>query len=409
MPPDSARWEAFLALFADLAERYGFAMVHTPLFEDIRVFHRGIGQGSEVVGKEMYVFSDRGGRELALRPEGTASIARAYIQHRPSLPFKAWYATPSFRYERPQAGRYRQHHQVGVEAIGTEDPDIDVETIVLAQRFFEALGLVRFSLSINSMGDNACRPAYVAQLRSHLEMHQGALCDEHAKSFATNPLRVLDCKRETCRAVTDMGPKLSSSLCDECRLHFDRVKEGLEAAGVQFTTNDRLVRGFDYYTRTTFEFSSEALDSAQNAIGGGGRYDGLIEAMGGTATPGIGFGIGIERVLLACDAEGAFRIEAKPPVAFVVDVTGGEQARKVTDKLRQMGLFVERAYDNRSMKAQLKAADRSGAPIALLIGEEERANNQVIIRDLRGSNEQKTVLLEALYSGVLETGSLGDG
>jgi histidyl-tRNA synthetase len=406
MPPQSTRWEALLAAFATLSERYGFAMVHTPMFEDVRVFHRSIGEESDVVGKEMYEFTDRGGRSMALRPEGTASIVRAFIQHRPPVPFKAWYATPSFRYERPQAGRFRQHHQVGVEALGSDDPDIDVEVISLAQRFLESLGLTGFELMINSMGDQACRPAYVGILREFLDVNVDDLCDEHNRTYAKNPLRVLDCKKPECRATMARAPKLSEALCDECREHFGRVEVGLEEAGIAFRREERLVRGFDYYTRTTFEFSSTALHAAQNAICGGGRYDGLVEAMGGPATPGIGFGIGIERVLLACDAEDVFEVRPAVPAAFVVDVTGGGHARAIVERLRSAGLYVERAYDNRSMKSQLKAADRSGAPIALLVGPEEVASGQVTLRELRFEADQQRIPLEVLYDNVDETGRI---
>ncbi len=406
LPPESARWEAFLAGFASLAGRYGFGMVHTPMFEDIRVFHRGIGETSEVVGKEMYEFTDRGGRHLALRPEGTASIVRAFVQHRPPTPWRAWYATPSFRYERPQAGRFRQHHQVGVEVLGSDDPDVDVEVIVLAQRFFESLGLNRFTLSVNSMGDPACRPAYVESLRGFLEGCASDLCAEHQERYAENPLRVLDCKKEACRSATEGAPMLIGALCEECRSHHDRVLEGLALAGVEVHANDRLVRGFDYYTRTTFEFSSEALEGAHNAIGGGGRYDGLVELLGGPPTPGIGFGIGIERALLACDAEGSFDVTPPTPAAFVVDVTGGEAARDLVFRLREKGLFVERAYGGRSMKSQFKAADRSGAPVALLIGNDELASGSVTIRALREAREQVTQTVEALLDGVDKTGAI---
>ena len=404
LPPESARWEALLGSFAALATRYGFGMVHTPMFEDARVFHRGIGEGSEVVGKEMYEFTDRGGRQLALRPEGTASIVRAFVQHRPPTPWRAWYATPSFRYERPQAGRYRQHHQVGVEALGSEDADVDVEVIVLAQRFFESLGLASFTLTVNSMGDATCRPVYVEALRAHLEERQSVLCDEHAERFALNPLRVLDCKKDGCRQATADAPMLIDQLCEGCRSHHDRVLEGLDQEGVAWQANDRLVRGFDYYTKTTFEFASHALEGAQNAIGGGGRYDGLVEMLGGPPTPGIGFGIGIERVLLACDAEGVFAANPHRPAAFVVDVTGGAAARALVAQLRARGLHVERAYDARSMKAQLKAADRSGAPVALLLGSEELAQNSVTIRALREVRAQRTIPLEELLGGIDDSG-----
>ncbi|HEY3942407.1 MAG TPA: histidine--tRNA ligase [Acidimicrobiales bacterium] len=389
--PESARWEVFVATFARAVEAAGYGLTHTPLFEDVRVFRRGIGASSEVVGKEMYEFADRGGRALALRPEGTAPIVRAFVQHRPPLPFKAWYVTPSFRYERPQAGRYRQHHQVGVEALGPADADLDVEVVGLAAGFFGSLGLRRFELSVNSMGDGNCRPAYVTLLGGLLAERREALCDEHRARLELNPLRVLDCKRPACRAATADVPALVDHLCEDCATHFTRLRQGLEASDIAYRVDHRLVRGFDYYTRTTFEFAAASLDAAQNAIGGGGRYDGLVEMLGGPPTPGIGFGIGIERALLACDAEGAFH--PRPPAldAYVVDVTGGEAARDLTIELRRAGLRADRSFDGRSMKAQLRAADRSGARVALIVGNDELARGTVTLRPLRGPGEQRSV------------------
>jgi histidyl-tRNA synthetase len=403
--PESYRWEVLLAAFAAHVEMAGYGLAHTPIFEDARVFRRGIGDGSDVVGKEMYEFEDRGGRALALRPEGTAPMVRAYVQHRPALPWKAWYATPAFRYERPQAGRYRQHHQLGVEALGPEDADLDVEVVSLADSFFRSLGLASFGLRINSMGDGECRPAYIEQLRTYLDQRRDQLCPEHGARLDANPLRALDCKRPACRRATEGAPALADHLCDPCRAHFDRVRAGLDVLGVPFQIDHRLVRGFDYYTRTTFEFSSEALESAQNGIGGGGRYDGLVEMLGGPPTPGIGFGIGIERLLLACDAEGVF--VATPPAldAFVVDVAGGESGRDLTAALRSAGLRADRAFDGRSMKSQLKAADRSGARVALIVGVDELAAGTVTLRPLRHSGDQETVsvaeVVEAVRSGAL--------
>jgi histidyl-tRNA synthetase len=389
--PESSRWETLLATFAGLVEAAGYGLAHTPLFEDVKVFRRGIGEGSDVVGKEMYEFQDRGGRTLALRPEGTAPIVRAYVQHRPPLPWKAWYATPAFRYERPQAGRYRQHHQLGVEALGPEDADLDVEVIGLAHGLFSSLGLTDYTLKLNSMGDAECRPGYIELLRSYLAERRDELCPEHQERLEANPLRVLDCKREACRKATADAPRLVDHLCGPCREHFDRVQAGLRALDIPFDLDHRLVRGFDYYTRTTFEFASQALDAAQNGIGGGGRYDGLVEMLGGPATPGIGFGIGIERVLLACDAEGVFSVS--PPVldAYVVDVAGGESARDLTAALRRAGLRADRAFDGRSMKSQLKSADKSGARLALIVGPDEVTAGTVSVRPLRGEGTQQTV------------------
>jgi histidyl-tRNA synthetase len=398
--PESTRWESLLAAFAARVEAAGYGLAHTPIFEDVKVFRRGIGEGSDVVGKEMYEFEDRGGRALALRPEGTAPLVRAFVQHRPPVPWKAWYATPAFRYERPQAGRYRQHHQLGVEALGTEDADLDVEVVWLADSFFRSLGLASFGLRINSMGDGVCRPAYLELLHGYLAERRDDLCPEHRERLDANPLRVLDCKREACRNATEGAPSLADHLCDPCRDHFARVQQGLAALEVPFTLDHRLVRGFDYYTRTTFEFSSEALESAQNGIGGGGRYDGLVEMLGGPPTPGIGFGIGIERLLLACDAEGVFAVDPVPLHAFVVDVTGGAAARDLTTELRREGLRADRAFDGRSMKSQLKSADRSGATLALIIGPDELAEGTVSVRPLRGGGDQHTVARAEVVAAV---------
>jgi histidyl-tRNA synthetase len=392
----SAEWEGLIATFAQFAYRYGFELVITPTFEDVGVFNRGIGEESEMATKEMYVFTDRGERTYALRPEGTASVVRAFIQHSPTTPWKAWYFASAFRYERPQKGRYRQHNQFGVEVLGTEDPAVDVEVIALAHRFYEAIGLTRFRLLINSMGDAACRPAYMEKLRAHLAANVDRLSDEHKKTWNKNPLRVLDCKDANCIAVTSEGPMLIDSLCRECREHLDHVIDGLTSIGIASELNPRLVRGFDYYTRTTFEFASDALDSAQNAIGGGGRYDGLAEQLGGKPTSGIGFGSGIERLLLVREAEG---VEPRNLVnrsldVFVIDTTGEDSATVLVDELRRAGIATGRAYDNRSMKAQMKVADKSGARFALLIGPAELAAGEVTIRDLRSDNfeqAQRTV------------------
>jgi len=407
--PESTRWEALLARFAGTVERAGFGLAHTPIFEDVQVFRRGIGEGSDVVGKEMYEFEDRGGRTLALRPEGTAPMVRAFVQRRPPTPWKAWYATPAFRYERPQAGRYRQHHQLGVEALGPSDPDLDVEVVALADGFFRGLGLTRFTLRLNSMGDDTCRPAYLELLTAYLAGRRDELCDEHRDRLEANPLRALDCKRDACRAATDGAPGFADHLCEPCTAHFARVRAGLEALGVPYVLDHRLVRGFDYYTRTTFEFASQALESAQNGIGGGGRYDRLVEMLGGPPTPGIGFGMGIERILLACDAEGTFPVDPPALDAFVVDTDGGTHARDLTAALRGAGLSADRAYDGRSMKAQFKAADRSGALLVLIVGPDEAASGTVSLRPLRGGGDQLTVpvgdVVEAVRSAARDARS----
>ncbi len=390
LPPASYEWEGIIATYAQLCHLYGFGLVVSPMFEDVAVFQRGIGEESDVTKKEMYVFRDRGDRQLALRPEGTASVVRAFVQHHPKAPWKVWYCTPAFRYERPQAGRFRQHHQLGVEVLGTDDPGVDVEVISLAWRFYEALGLRRVRLLVNSMGHAQCREDYVVALREYLHEHELSLCDEHRKLWSNNPLRVLDCKDPQCVKVTSEGPLLINHICDDCRLHFDRVTSGLTSLGIAWELSPRLVRGFDYYTRTTFEFASEALDAAQNAIGGGGRYDRLAEELGGEPTSGIGFGSGIERLLLAREKEGASgTLLDRSMEVFVVDTTGGDQATLIVDELRRHGIAADRAYDDRSMKAQMKNADRSGARLALLVGSQEAANGTVTIRDLRNADAEQ--------------------
>lgn len=398
---EAARWEGLIATFAERAYRYGFSLVITPLFEDVGVFLRGIGEESDVFRNEMYVFTDRGERRYALRPEGTASVVRAFVQHQPTTPWKAWYVTPAFRYERPQAGRYRQHHQLGVEVLGTDDPAVDVEVIALAHGVYRAIGLDRVRLLINSMGHESCRAAYVTVLSDYLAGHEGALCDEHRTLWRRNPLRVLDCKKPECVAISEAGPMLIDHLCAPCREHFDAVRDGLAAIGVESQLAPRLVRGFDYYTRTTFEFVSDALDSAQNAIGGGGRYDRLAEELGGRPTSGIGFGSGIERILLASDAEGVERPLLKRNLdAFVIDTTGDRSVGALLEEMRQAGIATDRAYDGRSMKAQMKVADRSGARLAVLIGPDELAAGAVTIRDLRSGDFAKAQLLVARDEAV---------
>jgi histidyl-tRNA synthetase len=355
------------------------------------VFLRGIGEGSEVVGKEMYVFEDRDGQLMALRPEGTAPVVRAFVQHHPVPPWKAWYVAPSFRHENPQHGRYRQHFQLGVEALGPADADLDVEVVSLASDFFAGLGLRDVELRLNSMGDGVCRPGYIALLSAFLAERADQLCQAHRERHLENPLRVLDCKTEECRAATADAPHFLDHLCEPCATHFARVRTGLEALGVAYVIDHRLVRGFDYYTRTTFEFAAQALDAAQNGVGGGGRYDGLVEMLGGEPTPGIGFGIGIERVLLACDAEGVYPTAAPPLHAYVIDTAGGESAVTLTAELRRAGLRADRAFDGRSMKSQIKSADRSGALVALVIGPKELEAGTVGLRPLRNDEEQRTL------------------
>ena len=392
LPPESGRWAALIAAFAGRAARFGYGLVMTPAYEHIEVFQR-VGEGTDVVRKEMYEFEDKGGRKLALRPEGTAPVVRAYIQHRPTPPWKVWYLSPHFRHEKAQRGRYRQHHQLGVEVLGVDDPALDVEVISLAHGFFAALGLSRFRLAINSLGDAQCRPGYLEALKSYLRAHADELCEDSRSRLEANPLRVLDCKVPECVAVTERAPQLLEHLCADCKTHFEAVQAGLDAIGVAHEIAPRLVRGLDYYTRTTFEFASEALESAQNALGGGGRYDRLAEEMGGPPSPGIGFGIGIERVLIACDAEGVLPTPVPYLDAYVVDAVGPEVGAEVAAllaELRETGLSADRAYGGRSLRAQTKSANRAGARYVVLFGRAEMEKGAVAVRDME-SGEQVEV------------------
>jgi histidyl-tRNA synthetase len=389
--PESARWERLVARFATLVEGAGYGLAVTPVLEHVGIFHRGIGEGSDVVGKEMYTFADRDGQIMALRPEGTAPIVRSFVQHHPVPPWKAWYVAPSFRHENPQHGRYRQHFQLGVEALGPSDADLDVEVISLAFEFIAGFGLHQVTLKLHSMGDGTCRPGYVELLRAYLAERRSQLCLPHQARYDQNPLRVLDCKTPECEDATEAAPRFVDNLCEPCAAHFARVRAGLDALDVPFTIDHRLVRGFDYYTRTTFEFASGAIDAAQNALGGGGRYNGLVEMLGGPPTPGIGFGLGIERILIGCDAEGVYPTEAPPLDAYVIDVTGGASAVLLTAELRRAGFRVDRGFDDRSMKSQIKSADRSGALVAVVLGSKELAEGTVSLRPLRRDEGQRTV------------------
>lgn len=393
LPPESAHWEKALVTFAQLAHRANYGLALTPLFEDLGLFTRGIGESTDVVGKEMYDFADKGGRRLALRPEFTASVVRAYVQHRPVAPWKVYYAGPAFRYERPQAGRYRQFYQVGIEVLGSADADLDVEVIALAWDYFRALGLNHVSVRLNSLGDASCRPAYRSGLLAYLMDRRDQLCPEHSERLEANPLRVLDCKKEPCRKASVDAPAQVDHLCDECSKHFARVRDGLDSAQVPAEPDTRLVRGLDYYTRTTFEFVAEDLDVAQNAIGGGGRYDELVQALGGPPTPAIGFSAGLERLMLARRAQGTAAEVVEGLEVFVVDVAGGDAARALTRQLRQAGFHADRAFDGRSLKSQLKSADRSGAKLALIIGPDEIEAGVVTLRSLRhaGAGQQISV------------------
>lgn len=398
LAPHAARWRAFQARFAQVVEAAGYNFIIPPMFEDLGVFLR-LGESTEVVTKEMYDFEDKGGRRIALRPEQTASVCRAFVEHRPTTPWKVWYAGPNFRYEKPQHGRYRQFDQVGIEVLGVDDPYLDAEVIALAMEFYERLGLEQVTLTINTLGDDGDRENYAVALRKYFESYADALSPDSLVTLARNPLRVLDSKRAEDQQVIGSAPRMRDFLSVEAGRHFETVLNALQSLGVKFALEDRLVRGLDYYRRTTFEFVSTALQSAHTAIGGGGRYNGLVEALGGPVTPGIGFALGLDRTLLACDAEGVFAAPNSAVSVFVVDTTGGMHAVQVCHELRDAGISADRAFDDRSMKAQMKAADRSGSAIAIIIGTDEVAADMVVLRPM-ASGEQRLVSRNTLIAEV---------
>jgi histidyl-tRNA synthetase len=368
LPSEQPHWQWVTGEIQDVCARYGYRRIDTPAFEDTDLIVRTSGGGSDVVQKETYTFSDRGGRSLTLRPEATAPICRAYVQHglhREAQPQKLYTVGPMWRYDRPQRGRYREHWQLSVEAIGTDDPAIDAEVIQLYSELLRRVGVTDYVLELNSIGDSKCRPAYIEQLAKWLDEHDEELDEEARAKRATSPLRVFDVKSERVQALLAGAPTIGESLCDECREHFALVREYLDAYGVSYQLMPRLVRGLDYYTRTTFEFKDEAI-GAKDTICGGGRYDGLIEAIGGPPTPGIGFGAGIERLLLSIGSDRAEPLQID--VFFVCEPdTARARILPLLAELRRRGLRADMDYAGRSIKGQLTQAARLGAGWTVLV------------------------------------------
>jgi histidyl-tRNA synthetase len=408
LPPESAQFVAVRDGLLGVARRAGYGDVELPIFEETALFARGVGESTDVVSKEMYTFADRGDRSVTLRPEGTAGVMRAVIEHgldRGALPVKVCYAGPFFRYERPQAGRYRQLQQVGVEAIGVDDPALDAEVIAIADAGFRALGLDGFRLEITSLGDDSCRPAYRELLQEFLFTLD---LDEATRQRAQiNPLRVLDDKRPEVKAMTADAPLMLDHLSEDTKQHFDTVLAYLDALGVPYVINPRMVRGLDYYTKTTFEFVHDGL-GAQSGIGGGGRYDGLMSQLGGQELSGIGFGLGVDRTLLALKAEGKTVGPTSRVDVFCVPL--GEQAKlalaKVAAALRAAGVRVDLAYGDRGIKSAMRAADRSGAVVALVAGDRDIEAATVGIKDL-STGEQVDIATDAVVAETLSRLGVG--
>jgi len=402
LPGEVEKWQYVEEKAKELCRRYHFSEVRTPVFEQTSLFQRGVGETTDIVEKEMYTFEDRGGRSLTLRPEGTASVVRSFVENKlyaDTPPTKLYYIGPMFRYERPQAGRQRQFHQFGVEVFGTEEPDVDAEIIDLGYRFYRATGLADVKVELNSVGCPRCRPVHREALVEYLTPHKEELCKDCQSRLERNPMRILDCKNESCHRITEGAPKVIDFLCDHCGPHFDSVKEALELLEVPFHVNTRLVRGLDYYTQTAFEFVLEGKGGG--SLGGGGRYNGLVEEVGGPETPGIGFAVGLERVLMALEQQ-----EVELPLQTGVDcflVTLGAKAKKhgvtLLKQLREAGLSAERDYLDRKMKGQMKAADRARAAYVAILGENELAENRVKVKNL-ATGDQETIQLDKLVDYI---------
>ena len=399
LPQEQAYWRYVEQKAAYICQLFGYERIDVPTFEDARLFSRGIGEGTDIVEKEMYVFADRGGNQLALIPEGTASICRAYVEHgmhNLPQPVKLYYLTSVFRYERPQAGRYRQHHQFGYEAIGDDDPALDAEVIDTAWQFFQSLGIGRLLLQLNSIGCKKCRPDYLSALKDYYVKYEDKLCSDCQARLVRNPMRLLDCKQPSCQQIADAAPRSVDYLCPECAEHFNHLKRYLGLLNLPFTINHRLVRGFDYYTRTVFEVQPE-IEGGQGTIGGGGRYDNLIEEIGGKPTPALGFATGMERIVLNLKRQTIPVPPLPKPHVFIAYVGGDtkDEVIKLAAKLRQAGIGVIEATGNKSLKAQLRQANNFGARYTVIIGEQEVKTGTVILRDMT-SAQQETVPLSQL-------------
>ncbi|MBV9580118.1 MAG: histidine--tRNA ligase, partial [Chloroflexi bacterium] len=379
-----------------------YGWIQTPTFEETGVFQRGVGATTDIVEKEMYTFLDKGGDSMTLRPEATAGIMRAYLQRgmasRPQ-PVKLFMVLNTFRYDKPQKGRFREFHQIDFEAIGETDPAVDAELVALQWRLYAELGLRNLSLQVNSIGDHNCRPAYIAALAEYFRQHLDGLCEECQRRLETNPLRLLDEKRPQCQAVLEDAPKSADHLCDDCRVHFETWLSYIESAGIPYAVNPRLVRGLDYYTRSVWEVWPPVV-GAQSTIGGGGRYDGLAEQLGGRPTPGVGFASGVERIILEIkDQQVPVPSQAAPDVYVVYQAEGGKLAAfGLAEELRAQGISADMAYGDRKLGKQLGAADRARAQFAVILGEDELASGTVTLKNLRAAADQRRVSRAELVS-----------
>jgi histidyl-tRNA synthetase len=389
LPADQPYWRKMLRAAEAVAERSGYRSIETPIFEATNLFERGVGQYTDVVSKEMYTFTDRGGRQLTLRPEGTAPVVRAYFDGRldqEPQPVRLYYAGPFFRYDRPQKGRFREFHQFGIEVLGESSPAVDVEAIELGWRWFEMLGITGVNLQLNSIGDEVCRPAYRNLLRDYYRPHLSELCEEDRVRFDQNPLRLLDCKNPSCSPLQANAPRITDHLCEPCLEAFLRVQAGLREIGLPFSLNASLVRGLDYYTRTAFEFWHESLGGAQNSLGGGGRYDGLAAELGFKSTPGIGFAMGMERAATILREKHPESLPGPDVYAVAIEPSDQPHLLKLASALRKNGYSVILDPTEAKLDAKLRRAAKRGARLVLIVAPEERNRGEVVLRNM----DQKT-------------------
>ncbi len=401
------RWRALERIFRDVCRLHGYREIRTPVMESTDLFARSVGAGTDIVSKEMFTFTDRGERSMTLRAEGTAPVVRAFLENglaSGGSMTKLYYIATIYRYEHGQRGRYREHQQTGIEALGGASPAVDAEVIALAVAFLTRLGIADVALRLNSVGCPTCRPGYLAALLAFAEKRLGLMSRDNRRRFEENPLRMLDSKDPDDHAALEGAPVLRSYLCAECGDHFTELRAHLDDLGIAYELDDRLVRGLDYYTRTAFEFVSPQL-GAQDVIGGGGRYDGLIEQCGGPPTPGVGFGIGTERCLMVLDRlEASMMLEDERPIAYVISPGAATSRRAVAmvAELRRAGISAETDYLGRSIKAQMRTANKLGAQWAVILGEVELARNAAAVKNLRNSDEQREIPISGLVSFILD-------
>lgn len=401
LPGEVEKWQYLEGLIRELFANYHYKEIRTPIFEHTELFLRSVGETSDIVSKEMYSFEDKGLRHVTLRPEGTAGTVRAFVENKlfaQSLPVKLYYIGPMFRYDQPQAGRYRQFHQFGCEVLGSADPMVDAEVITFAVDLFTKLGLQSLSVLINTVGCDKCRPRYQQALKDYFSQYKDQLCPTCLERLEKNPLRLLDCKEEGCKAVAAHAPTTLEYACDDCKAHFEKVCAYLESVGIKYDVDTTLVRGLDYYTQTAFEVIMNKVGSQQNAICGGGRYNKLVSEVGGDDIPGVGFAAGMERVLLTIEEEGV-QLPVKQDIDVYVAPLGDaakEVCFKLTHSLRQAGLTVETDYLSKSMKAQMKAADKNHARYTVIVGDDELAQGVAVVRNMATSSQENVPLEEVI-------------